>query len=377
MDDFRSRVADWMRSNADAIPRGDDAYANARQMQRMLYDAGLAGITWPVEYGGQGLTMTEQRIFDDEAQAYDLPLYPLTVGTGMIAPTLLELGSAQQRAQYVGGIARGEIVGCQLFSEPEAGSDLAALRTRAVPESGGWLINGQKVWTTHAHRADIAVLLARTDPDAPKHAGITMFLVDMRAPGVRVRPLRDMTGEAPFNEVFLDDLWLAADSVIGEVNHGWDAAIQMLGHERAHIGQRRKSGDDPGSWRSLARALVESGREEDPTARHALADVYVAERAGELFAARLGEEARAGGQPGARGSVGKIAAGRHARQLADAISAIVGSRATAWHPDDPLGAALAKVINDAPRPRIAGGTDEIQRTIIGERVLGLPKEPKP
>ncbi|RZI83168.1 MAG: dehydrogenase [Microbacterium sp.] len=375
MSEFRERARAWLEENAPHLPQGDP-YSDARVTQGRLHAAGFAGITWPTAYGGQGLTVIEQREWDEEAQAYDLQTEPLGIGLGMVGPVLLDLGTEEQKSTYLPRLARGEWIGCQLFSEPGAGSDVAGLRTRAVRDGDEWVVNGQKVWTSHAHHSDVGILLARTDADAPKHQGITMFVSDMHAPGVSVRPLKDMSGASKFNEVFLDNLRLPAGAVVGEVNQGWAATVQMLRHERLALTGRRTRRDDPSSHAFLADVVRKSGRASDPLVRRTLAEVFVGERVGELFASRIAEEIKAGGDPGPRGSVGKLAAGRQARFLASAVTTLLGGQATAWAPDDTTGPALAQIVSTAPRLRIAGGTDEIQRNIIGERVLGLPKEPK-
>lgn len=375
MSEFRERARAWLEENAPHLPQGDP-YSDARVTQGRLHAAGFAGITWPTAYGGQGLTVIEQREWDEEAQAYDLQTEPLGIGLGMVGPVLLDLGTEEQKSTYLPRLARGEWIGCQLFSEPGAGSDVAGLRTRAVRDGDEWVVNGQKVWTSHAHHSDVGILLARTDADVPKHQGITMFVIDMHAPGVSVRPLKDMSGASKFNEVFLDNLRLPAGAVVGEVNQGWAATVQMLRHERLALTGRHTRRDDPSSHAFLADVVRKSGRASDPLVRRTLAEVFVGERVGELFASRIAEEIKAGGDPGPRGSVGKLAAGRQARFLASAVTTLLDGQATAWAPDDTTGPALAQIVSTAPRLRIAGGTDEIQRNIIGERVLGLPKEPK-
>ncbi len=245
---FRDRARDWLAANVPESSESGPAaemVAIAKRFQAALYDAGLAGLTWPAEFGGQGLTEAEQQIFDEEAASYDLPTGVFAIGVGMCGPTLLDLGTAEQKSRYVRPMLRGEEIWCQLFSEPGAGSDVASLQTRAIREKGnseggmgrrvgggGWVVNGQKVWTSFAQCSDYGALLARTNADQPKHKGLTMFIVDMHAPGVTVRPLRDMTGRAPFNEVHFDDGRLPADAVLGEVDAGWFATVTMLGHER-------------------------------------------------------------------------------------------------------------------------------------------------
>jgi len=367
-DDFRARAGAWLAEHAPRAPITD--LGEARAFQARLHDAGFAGITWPAAYGGQGLTPAEQRAFAEEAAAYELPGDPFLIGMGMVGPTILDLGTEEQKTRFLPPLLSGAEIWCQLFSEPGAGSDVAGLQTRAVRDGDEWVVDGQKVWTSRAHFADWGALIARTDPSVPKHRGITMFLIDMHAPGVTVRPLRDMTGGSRFNEVFFDGLRLPADAVIGEVGAGWAAAIRMLGHERVAIGDRIRPRDHAASYASLAAAAGA-----DPAVRRRLAQLYVTERVTELFATRLGQEARAGRAPGPRGSVGKLAGARLARLSVDVAVEAMGPAALAWETGDADAERLAYAINDAPSTRIAGGTDEIQRGIIADRVLGLPREP--
>lgn len=400
---FRARARAWLEANATR--RSDDDtgggrrwdLASARVFQGRLHDAGFAGIAWPTSYGGQGLTPADQRAFDEEARDFELPGEFFGIGMGMCGPTLLDLGTAEQKHRYIRPLLRGEEVWCQLFSEPGAGSDVASLQTRAVKDGDGWLVSGQKVWTSVARFADLGALIARTDPDVPKHDGITMFVVDMHAPGVTVRPLRDMTGGATFNEVFFDGVRVPGENVIGEVNAGWAASVRMLIHERVSIGgsTRPRRGAAFGSLTEVARSR---GLDRDPVVRQRLAELYVRERVVHLFGTRLAQEARQGGagdpgspghrsqggmppseqglNPGSRGSVGKLAGAELARFSAGVAAELLGSDAIAWDAADREGARWAAAILSAPAGGIAGGSNEIQRNIIGERVLGLPKEPR-
>jgi alkylation response protein AidB-like acyl-CoA dehydrogenase len=376
-DDFRRRVRAWLAEHAptDPAPTGD-ALRAAKEFQAALFDAGLAGITWPKELGGQGLGPAEQQVFSDESAELDLPTYPLTIGMGMCGPTLVDLGTPEQKQRYIATLLRGDEVWCQLFSEPGAGSDVASLQTRAVRTDDGWVLNGQKVWTTNAQWADFGAVLARTDPDKPKHAGITMFIVDMHAPGVTVRPLKDMSGKSPFNEVYFDDVALGADSVIGEVNRGWQAAVTMLNHERVSIGASRPSRSNALGFEAVLELARREGATADPANREHLADLYAHERALELFNTRMRQETQAGNPPGARGSVAKLAGALQLRRAIEVVGELGGADVVAWDPDDELGAALAQGINSTPASNIAGGTNEVQHNIIGERILGLPKEPQ-
>ncbi|KAB2371608.1 acyl-CoA dehydrogenase family protein [Actinomadura montaniterrae] len=378
-EDYRARVRAWLAANAPGPVAGlppDELLAAAKRFQAALYEAGFAGITWPEEVGGQGLGTAEQQIFAEEAAEYDLPTYPFIVNMGMCGPTLVDLGTPEQKSRYLRPLLSGEEIWCQLFSEPGAGSDVASLQARAVRDGDGWVVNGQKVWTTNAQWADFGALLARTDPDVPKHAGITMFIVDMHAPGVTVRPLKDMSGKAPFNEVYLDDVRVPADAVVGEVGQGWRAAITMLGHERVSIGSSRPSRNSALTFDAVLGLARRQGVTDVPAHRERLAGLYAHERALELLNARMRQEAQAGRPPGARGSVAKLAGALQLRRAIEVAGELAGADAVAWEPGDRHGDDLALGINSAPATSIAGGTNEVQRNIIGERVLGLPKEPQ-
>jgi alkylation response protein AidB-like acyl-CoA dehydrogenase len=377
--DYRSSVRAWLTAHAPGPAAGltpDEQLRQAREFQAALYAAGYAGITWPTEVGGQGLGTAEQQVFSEEAAEFELPTYPFIIGMGMCGPTIVDLGTPEQKQRSLPKLLRGEEIWCQLFSEPGAGSDVASLQTRAVRDEDGWVVNGQKVWTTNAQWADYGALLARTDPDRPKHAGLTMFIVDMRDPGVTVRPLKDMSGRAPFNEVYFDDVRIPEDAVIGEVNRGWQAAVTMLGHERVSIGATRRPRSNPLEFASLVELARHEGVAAEPTQRERLAELYAHERALELFNARMRQEAAAGNPPGARGSVAKLAGALLLRRAIETASELAGADAVAWDPDDARAAELALGINSAPASSIAGGTNEVQRNIIGERILGLPKEPQ-
>jgi alkylation response protein AidB-like acyl-CoA dehydrogenase len=373
--DYRDRVRAWLAGHAPS-GAGSDPLQVAKEFQAALFDAGFAGITWPTEVGGQGLGPAHQQVFSEEAAELDLPTYPLTIGMGMCGPTLVDLGTPEQKQRYLPKLLRGEEVWCQLFSEPGAGSDVAGLQTRAVRTDEGWVLTGQKVWTTNAQWADFGAVLARTDPDKPKHAGITMFVIDMRAPGVTVRPLKDMSGKSPFNEVYFDDVLLPADAVLGEVNRGWQAAVTMLNHERVSIGASRPSRSNALGFDAVLELARREGATADPAQRERLAELYAHERALDLFNARMRQETQAGNPPGARGSVAKLAGALQLRRAIEVAGELGGADVVAWDPDDQLGADLAQGINSAPASSIAGGTNEVQHNIIGERILGLPKEPQ-
>lgn len=366
---------------APSMPRTpQEELALSRDFQAALYDAGFAGITWTAEYGGQGLGQAHQQAFNDAVRDFAPPVGPFVIGLGMCGPTLADLGTEEQKHRYLRPLLRGEEIWCQLFSEPGAGSDVASLQSRAVRDGNGWVLDGQKVWTTGAQHSDFGAILVRTNPDLPKHRGLTMFVLDMRAPGVTVRPLRDMTGRSVFNEVFLDGVRLPAGSVIGEVDQGWAAAVTMLGHERVFIGGMASRRSDTLSFTALAALAAERGVDRDPVVRERLARLYAQQRALSLFTHRMRQEADAGRPPGARGSVAKLVGALNDALAVEVSGDVVGPTALAWDSGgsgtvDAGAAERALAVNGAPSSSIAGGTNEIQRNIIGERVLGLPKEP--
>jgi len=379
--EFRIRARAWLEANAPRRASAGDAdgepgaagIAEQKAFQAKLYDAGFAGITWPREYGGQGLTNAEQIAFSQEARDFALPTSAFIIGLGMPGPTILELGTEEQKKRYLPKLLRGAEIWCQLFSEPAAGSDVASLITTAARDGDEWVLNGQKVWTSGAQYSDFGAVIARTDPTVPKHAGITMFIVDMHSPGVTVRPLKVATGAAPFNEVFFDQVRLPAGSVIGEVNKGWAAAVVMLRNERVAIGTLSAPRMSPLAYDSLSRVAARLGRGTDPGLSRRLAELYARERAVRLFAQLLREEAMAGSDPGPRGSVAKLAGAELGMFAAEVAGQVLGPAAVGFESDDVR--AVVTAIIAVPGGSIAGGTNEIQRNIIGERVLGLPKDP--
>jgi alkylation response protein AidB-like acyl-CoA dehydrogenase len=378
-DDFAVRLQSWLEANATrrADTAGMSVYAVPIEQQQVfqasLYDAGFAGITWPREYGGQGLTNAEQITFTTVARDYDLPVGAFSIGLGMPGPTILELGTEAQKQRYLPKVLRGEEIWCQLFSEPSGGSDVASLQTSAVRDGDAWVINGQKVWTSGAQYSDFGALLARTDPTVPKHQGITMFIVDMHAPGVTVRPLKVATGESPFNEVFFDDVRIPADAIIGEHNKGWDAAVVMLRNERISIGSNAPANTNPLSFASLRELAIDLGRNGDIGVRRDLSELYAQQSATRLFGQLLREEGMRGKPAGARGSIGKLAGSQLNLSAAEIAKQILGPLIAST--DSERISAITSSIVGATGSSIAGGTHEIQRNIIGERVLGLAKDP--
>ncbi|MFD1538035.1 acyl-CoA dehydrogenase family protein [Nonomuraea guangzhouensis] len=370
LDEYRRTASAWLLDNAPSgEPPEGDPVARAKDFMARLYDAGYSGITWPARWGGQGLTQAEERAFAAAARDFTLPTYVFSIGLGMTGPTLVDRGTDEQRERFVRPLLRGEEIWCQLFSEPGAGSDVASLQTRAVRDGDNWIVNGQKVWTSVAHHADWGLLLARTDVEVPKHKGLTMFVVDMRHPGVTVRPLKDMTGRANFNEIFFDDVPIPDEHRVGEVNDGWSVAVTTLLHERLSISAGVGMGagrDDPTSLAAL-RQVVDTT---DPLVRDELVELHIRTRALALFNQRLSQETKAGIFPGARGSAAKLLLAELYLFQADLATRLVGPESVVGgHP-------LAHAISQAPGMSLGGGTNEIMRNIIGDRVLNLPPEPR-
>jgi alkylation response protein AidB-like acyl-CoA dehydrogenase len=351
--------------------------ADLRRTQRVLAEAGLVGITWPREYGGQGGTLVQQAIVTQELARAGVPTLINHIGLGMCGPTVIAHGSEEQKRRYLARLLRADDVWCQLFSEPASGSDLAALRTTAVRDGDEWVVTGQKVWTTLAHVADFGILLTRTDPDRPKHAGLTMFVVDMHAPGVTVRPLRQMVGSAGFNEVFFDEVRIPDEERLGEPGEGWRVAITTLMNERVTIGG---AGSDLGVpverlAALAAQRLPQLDADRQVLARQAVGRAVVASLAARYTGYRRFTVLSQGGLPGPEASAGKLAGTAAARLVADAGVRLLG--------DDAVYAAAAggddtwqRSQGYLPGLAIAGGTDQVLRNILGERVLGLPPEPR-
>jgi alkylation response protein AidB-like acyl-CoA dehydrogenase len=372
---YRQEVREWLEANgAGAPPRSgsyeDSGYIDARRAwQRRLAEAGLAGVTWPSEFGGRGLGPIEQVTVNQEISRAGVPGILDVIGIGMLGPCLIAHGSEEQKGRHLGPMLHGDEVWCQMFSEPAAGSDLAAVQTRArLGEDGRWTLNGQKVWTTNAQFASFGLLLARTDADVPKHKGLTMFIVPMGAEGVTVRGLRQISGEAEFNEVFFDDVLLDEDAVVGGVGNGWGTALTVLMFERLTIGF---GSDSFGSPARLAETIAgDEGARVDPSVRERLGEIIT-----ELLAVRFnGYRALtvlARGQiPGPEAGLAKVTLVNAAIAATELGADVVGP--DALDPDS----EWSYLISFLPGLKSAGGTEQILRNTIGERVLGLPPEPR-
>jgi alkylation response protein AidB-like acyl-CoA dehydrogenase len=400
LESWRAEVREWL---ASVLPRRSDRRAGpvdyavfqniteeaerelldkVRAYRKQRYDAGYGAIALPVELGGAGRSMRYVIAFTEEEQAFEAPPSTelISVTTGLVGPTIATFGTAEQRAEYARAFLRSDLLCCQLFSEPGAGSDLAAVATSAVrmtedgeAAGGGWLLDGQKVWSSGARFADYGLLLARTDRDVAKQAGLTMFLIPMDAPGVEVRPIRQMSGASSFNEVFLSGVRAGDDMRVGPVGEGWKVANATLGFERTASGQaqRRKGG----TFEDLLRLATRLGKSGDPVVRQQLADVYVRTQLRAATTGRVARAAAAGTSPGPAASIGKLVASANLTRIGEVAAALLGSRLAA-DTGEPDGFAWTEHVLGAPGYRLAGGTDEIQRNIIGERVLGLPREPR-
>jgi alkylation response protein AidB-like acyl-CoA dehydrogenase len=373
---FRAEVLAFLTA---ALPRkgaptetGGTGVTRAVAFQRKLAEARLAGITWPTEYGGRGLPGRFQRIFEREAKAFQVPPRALEIGLGMCGPTLLVHASEEQKRALIPPLLRGEHIWCELFSEPGAGSDLSSVQTRARLDGDEFVLDGQKVWTSGAQHSDYAACLTRSDPARPKREGITMLIVDMHAPGITVRPLRQMTGEAHFNEVFLDGVRVPVANVLGGVHDGWRVARTMLAFERQALGGMGSGGGGKGGFAALA---AEAGRRDLPN-RPVLRDRLVRLRIRQMvlrhLTGYLQVKARAG--DGAAAAVLKLAMAQLVQESALVAVDVAGVHATAWSPADPEGGRWCDQLLSAQSASIGGGTNEIVRNVIAERLLGLPRD---
>lgn len=383
---FRKEAREWLE--AHAVPKGhpgdfSNGHQNAElsdvdyarkcsEWQRTLWDAGWAGIAWPKAFGGRGGKPIEASIFAQEQGRFGVSTGIFAVAHGMVGPTIMRHGTPDQQQRFLPAMLRGEQIWCQLFSEPEAGSDLASLRTKAEldPSKDEWVITGQKVWTSQAAESQMGILLARTDPSVPKHLGITYFLCDMNAPGIDIRPLRQLTGQSHFSEVFLDEVRIPSSMVLNGVGGGWKAAVTTLSNERATI-----SGSERGKEFGLVQRLVrDHGLASDPLIRQRLADCYTRHQILSYLSYRMQTALSQGSPLGAEASVMKLFYAEHLRRLADLAVSVQGVQGSLWDDGDAGGLWQHRMLA-ALAIKIAGGSNEIQHNIIGERVLGLPKEP--
>jgi alkylation response protein AidB-like acyl-CoA dehydrogenase len=379
---FRSNLRQWLQEH---LPAGwgstvfepvdlHDKITFLKDWTRKLHAAGYAGLSWPKEYGGAGATLMEQVIFNEEVARFKAPTPYNGIALGMVGPTLIEVGTEAQKQRYLAKMLTCEDIWCQGYSEPGSGSDLASLQTRAVQDGDEFVINGQKVWTSYAHDAAFCFLLTRTNPNVPKHKGLSCFIVDMKSPGVTIRPLKQITGEAEFNEVFFENVRVPRQNLVGELDNGWMVGIGLLMHERATtsiLGQA--------NLQVLVQDLIELARQrrqsKDPVIRQRLAQLYAESEAVKYYGYRCLTRRLRGLPPGPEGSAHRLALTRLSQQAQDLAMELQGPYAQLMH-------GSRQAIQDGAwqftflRSRsatIAGGTAEIQKNIIAERVLGLPR----
>ena len=381
---YRAEARAWLEAHAS---RKSDAHGGevvdhtrdlaghvqaCRDWQRVLFDHGWAGITWPAQYGGKGASAIQAAIFNEEMAQFDVAVGTFAVSIGMVGPTLIAHGTPEQQHKHLAPILKGEEVWCQLFSEPGSGSDLASLGTRAVRDGDDWVVNGQKVWTSLGQYADYAILLARTDVDQPKHAGITYFILDMKTPGIDVRPITQITGVQHFNETFLTDVRIPHANVVGGVNEGWKVAQTTLANERNFIG----SG---GSWSAtdLVDLAQRRGCASDPHVRQRLAQAISRQETLKYLGFRMRTAMSQRRMPGPEMLTLKLAFANHWRLSAETAIGILGADAMLWGDDAAEDNQWGQHLLSQFAIRIGGGTDEIQHNIIAERGLGLPREPMP
>ena len=365
---FRDEVRAWLEDNHPGPePEGEEAkFEFRRAWQREMHDAGWAGISWPKEYGGRGATLIEQAIFSEEMSRAKAPSPANVLGLVMGGPVVIAHGSEDQKERFLEPILSGAEIWCQGFSEPESGSDLASLKTRAVRENGGWRVTGQKVWTTYAHEAKWCMLLARSEPDAPKHKGLTYFICDMEQDEIEVRPLRQITGEAEFNEIFLEDAVVPDENLVGGEGNGWNVAITTLMHERAGLGAAsaislRRELDE------LIALINERGLADDPVIRQRIAELKIGVEALRLGALRALTQQMKVGIPGPEGSLAKWQWAMLNQKLTELAVDVLGP--DALRPDSEWAYRFLR----ARANSIEGGTTEVMKNIIAERVLGLPR----
>jgi alkylation response protein AidB-like acyl-CoA dehydrogenase len=366
---FADEVRAWLGEHLELPPPFTSLAEEiewGRRWQATLAEGRWVGISWPAEYGGRGAPPVHVAIFNTEYARARAPQPVNRVGINLAGPTLLAHGTDAQKERWVRPILTAEEIWCQLFSEPDAGSDLASLRTTATPVEGGWMLNGQKVWTSYAQFARWGICLARTNPDAPKHAGISYLVVDMQDPGIEIRPLVQVTGEAEFNEVFLTDVFVPSDHLVGDLDRGWAVANTTLAHERGTNFPFKEQVVHETYVQALFDLALQNGALDDPHVADELVRAFVELRVLRLHNWRTLSRLARGAEPGAESSWVKLAWTDMTQHLSEAALRVLG-------PAAPLSGPWARQWLWSGAASIAGGTSEVQRTIIGERLLGLPR----
>ncbi len=378
---FRKEARSWLKAN---VPKKKelarlDYLAQAKLWQKRKYDAGWACIRWPEEYGGRGASAIDQVIWNQEEAKYpDLPQGIFGIGQGMAAPTLMTWADDEAKARYLPRLASGEDIWCQLFSEPAGGSDLAALRTKAERDGDDWVINGQKIWTSGAHYSDYGILVVRTDPTVPKHKGLSYFYLDMKSPGIEIKPIKQISGDSNFNEVYFTDVRIPDSQRLGAVGQGWQVSLTTLMNERASIGGGGTAVGFDSVFKLAQRVNIgDRPAIEDSQVRAKLADWFCQE-AGLRFTGYRSMTALSRGEiPGPENSIGKLVGAPKTQDMASFAIDLMEMTGAIWDKEFAEEAGLFQGTYMAiPGLRIAGGTDEIMANIIAERVLGLPQEPR-
>jgi len=381
---FRAECVTWLEANAKRRDGAADmwatlrthsdeadraALATAKLWQATKADAGFTGIQWPIADGGRGMSPHFAGLYKTEESRFDVPGNAFQVGVDMVGPTLISHGTDAQRARHLSAIRRGDHVWCQLFSEPGAGSDLAALSTKAVLDGDEWVVTGQKVWTSGAHYADWGILLVRSHPELPKHRGITYLLVDMASPGIDVRPLRQIDGAIHFNEVFFDEVRIPVSNTVGEPGGGWGITMTTLTNERSAIG-----GGGMVQFNEILMLANEMGRTGEPVARQELIGLYTMFEITRFLGYRVQTSMDRGELPGPESSVLKLHISRQYEMGGNVVESLMGADGMLIADDAPYHGFFQGIFLSQWAPRIGGGTDQVQRNIVGERVLGLPAE---
>jgi alkylation response protein AidB-like acyl-CoA dehydrogenase len=373
---FRAELRAWLEENLPDELRGHRGGAArfdgdaGRAWSRALYDAGYAGLTWPKEYGGAGALYTHQAIFLEEMARAEAPPHVGVIGLGMAGPTIMAHGTAEQKARYLQPILAAEEIWCQGFSEPGAGSDLAGVRTSARPENGKFVVDGQKVWSSFAHIAHFCILLTRSDPSSTRHAGLTYLIVDMKAPGVEVRPLTQITGEAEFNEIFFSGVEVPAENVLGEVGGGWQVAMTTLLHERGTLGFALQAALEV-QVRKLTALARDRGA--DPLQRDRIAREWIEMQALRFTNYRALSQLVKTGMPGPEGSISKLVWSEANQRVTKLALELLGPDAALAEENAPYGGYWQYQQLRSRGNTIEAGTSEVLRNIVAERVLGLPR----
>jgi alkylation response protein AidB-like acyl-CoA dehydrogenase len=387
---YRLRARAWLAETMPRLPEGldnwqltqeDEMAVRARRLQRLLFDGGFAGICYPVEYGGQGLTRAHQRVFTQESMGYQMPTTFNVPTLTILAPTILDFGTEEQKLRHLPAILAGDELWVQFLSEPSGGSDLAGLVTTATRDGDVFALNGSKIWSSGAFRADYALCLARTDPSVPKHQGLTMFILKIHQPGIEVQRIKMINGTAEFCQEYFDDVLIPVADALGGINDGWTVASRLLFHERDAVGGgspyssglgmgNASKGGQRSDLENLAR---DTGQSDDPVVRQLVAEARVNDRVQFQLVERVSKGIRTGAMPGPAGALTRLYAATNSERRYDIGLEIAGAAAGAWVEGDPAGAAGMAYLSRQSNS-LGGGSNEMQRNIISERVLGMPRE---